>query len=102
MALWPFAPAMLRMDRISRRWSRRGNFHCSVLVLESYLILHRLKPVLLKTVGVKVGPVALASAILRMGSNLRRWSRRAHFHCSVGGLGVLRYLAQAEACATKD
>ena len=29
-------------------------------VLESYLILHRLKPVLLKTVGVKVGRVALA------------------------------------------
>jgi len=38
--------------------------------------------------------VALGPAILRMGSNLSGWSRRAHFHCSVGGLEVLPYLAQ--------
>ena len=45
--------------------------------------------------------MVLAPAILRMGANLGRWSRRARFHCSVGGLGVLPYLAQAEACASK-
>ena len=66
--------------------------------------MHRLKPVLLKTVRIKVWPLwPLGRPFYAMGLNLRRWSRRAHFHCSVGGLGVLPLSCTAKnGCATKS
>ena len=72
MAPWPLGRAFYAWDRISGAGVGALVFTAPSAVLESYLILHRLKPVLLKTVGVKVGPVALGPGILRLGSNRPR------------------------------
>ena len=74
-----------------RRWSERGNFHCSVGILESYRLLHRLKPVLLKTVRI-TGAFAYGRLTAEQAGDVRQV--RASSFCRIWrGLQVLRLLS---------